>query len=240
MRIQSLALLSFLLLAAQMLLVEGKKERSRKKGHGLGHRSQPHMRPAKGRFLTPDQAECKWAVMEEGNGATLKVECTRAENHFSCYFAGNPHSCPEFVKKKRAYWKQIGRNLAQQMNICETSQNVLNTKLCGKEFPEAHLKMVNSTLIEKKESTEKSVQPAVVPETKMMTTTTTPKPTVVLETKETTPADDQQQTMGINGPECEQDPDIQYQRKVAEEYCGESWASFCKFFLTMFQDKPCS
>ncbi|XP_004375226.1 fibroblast growth factor-binding protein 1 [Trichechus manatus latirostris] len=233
MRIQSLALLSFLL-AAQVLLVEDKKERGRKKGHSLGR-----TRLAKGGFLTPDQAECRWAVVEDSNGARLKVECTRVENQFSCYFAGNPHSCPDFANKKRVYWKQIGRNLAQQTNICERSQTVLKTRLCGKKFPEAYLKMMNSTLIKTKESTEKFIQQTVITEAKTMSTTTTPKPAMVIETKETTPAKAQQQTMSANGPECEQDPDVQYQRKLAGDYCGDSWASFCQFFLTMLQDKPC-
>ncbi|XP_007948273.1 fibroblast growth factor-binding protein 1 [Orycteropus afer afer] len=235
MRLQRLALFSFLL-AAHVLLAEGKKEKDRKKAHSPGHRGQSRMRPAGGRFQTPDQAACTWAAAEQGAGATLKVACTRQEKQFSCFFAGNPHSCPEFASKKRVYWRQIGRDLVRQTNICEDSKTVLKTKLCRKKFPEAHLKMVNSTLIKNKHSPGKSGQSPVVTEAKKLTTTTPPKPTLV---KATAPAGARQQNTGISGPECEQDPDLQYQRKLAEDYCGESWGTFCKFFLAMFQDKPC-
>ncbi|XP_006872552.1 PREDICTED: fibroblast growth factor-binding protein 1 [Chrysochloris asiatica] len=225
MKAQSLALLSCLLLASLALLVEGKKEQDKKKGHSPGHRSQPRMRKPRGHFRTPDQKECRWAVVEEGDNAMLKVECSGKDNQFSCFFAGKPHSCPEFTNKKRVYWRQIGRSLVRQTNICKDSQTILKTKLCRKKFPEAHLKMVNSTLIKKKDT-----------EAKGMTTTTR---TLASGSRETIPAEGQQPSLGISGPECEQDPDIQYQRTLIQEYCGDSWASFCQFFLAIVQDKPC-
>ncbi|XP_004707900.1 fibroblast growth factor-binding protein 1 [Echinops telfairi] len=231
MRIQSLALLSCLLLVARELLVEGKKDRGRKKERDGGQRSQPQARLAKGRFVTPDQMQCRWMEVKEDGGAMLKVECRRGENQFGCFFAGNPDSCPEFSNKKRVYWRQIGRSLGKLTSPCEESQTVLKTRLCKKNFPEAHLRMVNSTLIQKK-----------VPEGRPMalpTTTTLPKPTVAIKTKETIPAETQRPAMGPKDPRCEQDPDVQYQRQLIEDYCGESWGSFCKFFLSMIQEKPC-
>ncbi|XP_078526654.1 fibroblast growth factor-binding protein 1-like [Lissotriton helveticus] len=38
--------------------------------------------------------------------------------------------------------------------------------------------------------------------------------------------------------ECVEDESVD-QKKVAEEYCGESWGSLCAFFFSMVQDKKC-
>ncbi|KAM6220201.1 fibroblast growth factor-binding protein 1 [Rhynchocyon petersi] len=227
MRILSLALLSFLLLAAQLLSVESKKERGNKKAPAGGPGRQPRVRAARGRFRTPEQAECRWAEVQEADDrAAVKVECARGEHQFHCFFAGNPHSCPEFATKKKTYWKQIGRTLARQTNICGDLQTVLKTKLC-KKVPGAQLKMVNSTLISKEHAAEKSIPTPL-------------KPNLAIETKETVPAETQRPTKGKSDPNCEQDPDIQYQSRLAEQYCGESWGSLCKFFLAMLQDNSCS
>ncbi|XP_006884598.1 PREDICTED: fibroblast growth factor-binding protein 1 [Elephantulus edwardii] len=221
MKISSLALLSVVLLAVPLLSVEGKKERGRKKAQGEGPGGQPRLRAPRGRFRTPGQAECRWAVVQEMPRATLKVECSGEEGQFSCFFAGDPHLCMEFVTQSKAYWKQMGRTLARQANVCAEPKTVLKTKLCGKKVPAAHLRMLNSTLVSGDRST-------------------TRKPTVVLETQGTIPAETQMPPKGDSDPKCDQDADLQYQGKLVEEYCGESWGSICRFFLSMLQDTSCS
>ncbi|KAM7159620.1 fibroblast growth factor-binding protein 1 [Molossus nigricans] len=246
MRVHSLSRLSFLLLAAHVLSVDGKKE-ARKRGvskagadetHALGkpqtgQRSQPPKNLTKGKFVTRDHADCRWVVTEKEEGVLLRVDCTRQDDKFSCFFTGNPTSCLE-SNKKSVYWKQIGRSLRSQKVICGDSKSVLKTRVCRKKFPESNLKLVNSTLIRKKPSQE-SVAPSpgeqsVVNEASFM------EPNKFKENTLSGAAESK--TMDFNNPECADDPDMN-QKKVASEYCGESWGSFCKFFFAMVQSDSC-
>lgn len=243
MRIHSLTLLSFLLLAAQVFLVEGKKEVKKRGGskattektQTLGkpwseQRSQPPKHLTKGKFVTQDQADCRWVVTEKEEGIVLKVDCTRQDNKFSCSFTGNPTSCLESTKKG-AYWKQIGRSLRTQKVICGDSKSILKTRVCRKKFPESNLKLVNSTLIGKKPSQE-TMEPS--PREQSMTNEASlMEPNKVKENTLAGPAES-----SINS-ECLEDPDMMNQKKTAVEYCGESWSSFCKFFFTMVQSESC-
>ncbi|EPQ15096.1 Fibroblast growth factor-binding protein 1 [Myotis brandtii] len=243
MRIHSLTLLSFLLLAAQVFLVESKKEVKKRGGskattektQTLGkpwneQRSQPPKHLTKGKFVTQDQADCRWVVTEKEEGIVLKVDCTRQDNKFSCSFTGNPTSCLESTKKG-AYWKQIGRSLRTQKVICGDSKSILKTRVCRKKFPESNLKLVNSTLIGKKPSQE-TMEPSPREQT-MTNEASLMEPNKVKENTLAGPAES-----SIN-PECLEDPDMMNQKKAALEYCGESWSSFCKFFFTMVQSESC-
>lgn len=247
MRIHGLTLLSFLLLAAQVLLVEGKKA-ARRRGvskatmdetHTLGQpqteqRSQPPKHLTKGKFVTRDHADCKWVVTEKEEGILLKVDCTQQDDKFSCFFTGNPTSCLE-SNKKSVYWKQIGRSLRSQKVICGDSKSVLKTRVCRKKFPESNLKLTNSSLIRKKPSQD-SVAPSpreqsVVNEVSLV------EPNNFKENTLSGPAESK--TMDSNDPECEEDPEMTNQKKAALDYCGETWGSVCKFFITMVQGNSC-
>ncbi|XP_037684830.1 fibroblast growth factor-binding protein 1 [Choloepus didactylus] len=221
MRIQSLSLLSFLLLAMYVLLVEGDKRRKQTSTPGKPkkrHRSQTHEHLPHGKFATQDLAECRWAVTELTEGsATLKVACTQKDKEFSCYFGGNLDSCLQSVKKTKALWKQLGQSLKGQ-NICENPKSVVRARMCRKKFPEASLKLLNSTLIKERKPSQ-DMKPEVEEATRASPVKT--------------------QTVTTKGPECVEDPEIATQSKVALDYCGESWADTCKFFLRMFQDKSC-
>lgn len=247
MRIHRLTLLSFLLLAAQVLLVEGRKE-ARKRGvskattdetHTLGkprtgQRSQPPKHLTKGKFVTRDHADCRWVVTEKEEGILLKVDCTRQDDKFSCFFTGNPASCLA-SNKKSVYWKQIGRSLRSQKVICGDSKSVLKTRVCRKKFPESNLKLTNSTLIRKKPSQESvELSPR---EQSMVNEVSLMEPNKFKENTLSGPAESK--TMDSNDPECVEDPDMMNQKKVALDYCGESWGSFCKFFITMVQGDSC-
>ncbi|XP_008508270.1 fibroblast growth factor-binding protein 1 [Equus asinus] len=259
MRIHSLTLLPFLLLAAQVFLVEGQKEIQNQhvskattdKLHTLGNpqieqRSQPAKHLKKGKFVTQDHADCRWVVTELGKGISLKIECTQQEKKFSCVFTGNPTSCLE-LNKKNMYWKQIGRSLRSQKAICGDSKSVLKTRVCRKKFPESNLKLVNSTLIDSKKPSQEYMEPSPSKQSKV-TEASFMEPNKVkqfssreqIKVKENTPTSPMEtQTMAINNPECVDDPDMVNQRKTALDYCGESWSSFCLFFLTMFQSNTC-
>ncbi|KAI4572189.1 hypothetical protein MJT46_005257 [Ovis ammon polii x Ovis aries] len=234
MRTHGLTLLSLLLLAVLMLLAEAKKEGRKRHGskasteesHALGKpgkepRSQPTKHPIKGKFVTPDHADCRWAVTKQEEGIVLKVECTQQDNTFSCFFTGNPTSCLE-LHKSSVYWKQIGRNLRSQKVICGDAKSVLKTRVCRKKFPESNLKLVNSTLIRIKKPSQELMEPSPM-DTVEVTTSSNPEKT---------------QTMTTKGPQCE-DEDLENQRKAAQEYCGEVWGSLCRFFLSMVQGSSC-
>uniref|UniRef100_A0A8D0X9E5 Fibroblast growth factor-binding protein 1 n=1 Tax=Sus scrofa TaxID=9823 RepID=A0A8D0X9E5_PIG len=237
MRIHGLTLLFFLLLAAPMLLVEAKKEGKNRRGHKASAdkshaldnpqvelKSQLPKHLPKGNFITQDQADCRWEVTEQQEGIALKVECTREDSKFSCVFTGNPTSCLE-LNKKNVYWKQIGRNLRSQKMICGDSKSALKTRVCRKKFPESNLKLVNSTLIRIKKPSQELMKPSLRGQSKVKDTTP--------------PSPAQTQTMAIKDPECVDDPDMVHQRKTALDYCGESWSSFCKFFIAMVQGSSC-
>uniref|UniRef100_A0A8C3YRS2 Fibroblast growth factor binding protein 1 n=1 Tax=Catagonus wagneri TaxID=51154 RepID=A0A8C3YRS2_9CETA len=237
MRTHTLTLPCLLLLAAPVLLVEAKKEGKNRRGskasadksHALDKpqvelKSQLPKHLAKGKFITQDQANCTWVATEQAEGIALKVECTREDSRFSCFFTGNPTSCLQ-LSKKNVYWKQIGRNLRSQKVICGESKSVLKTRVCRKKFPESNLKLVNSTLLRIKKPGQELMKPSPSGQSK------------VKDTSPSYPA--QTQTMAGKDPECVDDPDTVNQRKVALDYCGESWSSFCKFFITMIQGNSC-
>lgn len=248
MRIHSLLLLSFLLLAAQVL-----SERVRKGAKNAPHnttedgasapsgkaqnkqRSKTSKSMTHGKFLTKDQATCRWAVAEEELGISLKVQCTQEDREFSCVFAGDPAGCLEH-DKEQIYWKQIARTLRKQKNICGNAKSVLKTRVCRKKFPESNLKLVNPSAPEhmkpRKEKAEVSPR-----EHNKVQEVSSMGPNKVQE--DLVPSSAVTQTVAIKDPECLEDPDVLNQKKVALEFCGESWRSICTFFLNMLQATSC-
>ncbi|XP_052055355.1 fibroblast growth factor-binding protein 1 [Apodemus sylvaticus] len=251
MRLHSLTLLSFLLLAAQVLSEKASKRAkdappsTKEEGasESLGkaqnkQRSRASKSPTHGKFVTKDQATCRWAVTEEELGISLKVQCTQGDQEFSCVFAGDPTGCLKH-DQEQTYWKQVARALRKQKNVCGNAKSVLKTRVCRKKFPESNLKLVNPnahrSMKPRKEKAEISskehnkVQEAVSMEPNKVKEDITPSP------EDTTPA----QTVAVKDSECLEDPDVLNQRKTALEFCGESWSSFCTFFLNMLQATSC-
>ncbi|KAM8804327.1 fibroblast growth factor-binding protein 1-like [Rhynchonycteris naso] len=245
MRIHSLALLSFLLLAAQAPLMEGRKEGKNQRVSKTSNvrtdtgkpeveqRSQPPKHLTKGKFVTQDQADCRWVVTEKEEGTILRVDCSRQDDKFSCSYTGNPTPCLE-VNKHSAYWKQIGRSLRSQKVICGDPKSVLKTRVCRKKFPESNLKLVNSSLFTRKPTQEprepSAREQSVANEASLI------EPSEVKEITISSPAESK--ATGSNNPECD-DPDVLTQKKAALDFCGETWSSFCKFFLTMVHGDSC-
>ncbi|XP_074083589.1 fibroblast growth factor-binding protein 1 [Macrotis lagotis] len=235
MKIKGIALFSILLLVSQMLLVDCEKQKKRKNGReGKGEWKQPDspgknerdqktkggIKHPRGKFSTQEKVPCTWAVTEEG--LTLKVYCKGQEAQFECTYAGNPSSCPHFSGNEKAYWKQIGRALRKQKNLCADPKGVLKTRVCKKGPKEAHFKMVDSTIKSKSQDNRGKKDPQIAASTEK------PAALTLLPTN-------QQSTT----PKCEEDMEVINQRKVAEDFCGESWSSLCTFLLTMLQDKKC-
>ncbi|XP_040275012.1 fibroblast growth factor-binding protein 1 [Bufo bufo] len=228
MKLKRFALLTVAtLLISQILMVEGNKQKEgkRDKQRGAGKdEKQKHSthngereRGSKGgggflqgKFLSKDKAECIWSV-SGAETVTLNVECTKGETKVSCAYGGNPTSCQNYATNQKSYWKQINRALKKQKNICQDQQAVLKSKECKKGPPEAHLRYIFSSV--SVPSHEHKVQEG-------------PKPTTKVDIIEPT-------------KECAEDPDILERQRLANEYCGNSWSSLCKFFFSMLQDKTC-
>lgn len=251
MRFHNLTLLSFLL-ALQVILVQGKKEAinrhvskakrderqtpNKTKTKQKGQRHLPN-----GQFISTNQANCKWTVTEQEQGIALMVECSQGNAIFSCVFTGNPTSCIE-LNQKRTYWKQIGQSLRSQKAICEDSKSVLKTKVCRKNFPESNLKLMNSTLIRNKPSSQEqrkktTATNAIIMEANQMKPSPTNEHTKVndsspLEASETQP-------MTTQNPLCVEDSDLVTPNKVALEYCGETWLFLCEIFIAVAQSTSC-
>ncbi|KAL1791054.1 Fibroblast growth factor-binding 1 [Sigmodon hispidus] len=247
MRIHSL-LLFFLLLASRALADKVRKQAKNAPQNVtvegtstlLGkaqnnQRNRTSKSTTNGKFVTKDQATCKWAVTEEVVGVSLKVQCTKADHDFSCVFAGDPTDCLK-QNNDQIYWKQIARTLRKQKNICGNPESVLKSRVCKKKFPESNLKLVNANAGGK---TKPSKEKAAVPTTEYskVQDASSVEPDKVKEG--TAPSSNVTQTMTIKDLECLEDPDVLNQRKIALEFCGESWSSLCKFFLNMLQSTSC-
>ncbi|XP_021066948.1 fibroblast growth factor-binding protein 1 [Mus pahari] len=249
MRLHSLILLAFLLLATQALS-EKVRKRAKIAPHspaeegveapslGKAHKKQ-RSRTSKsmthGKFVTKDQATCRWAATEEEQGISLKVQCTQAEQEFSCVFAGDPTECLKH-DKDQTYWRQVARMLRKQKNICGNAKNVLKTRVCRKKFPESNLKLVNPSAGGNVKPRKEKAEVAAREHNKVQAAVAT-EPNKVKEDITLSPA--APQTVAIKDPECLEDPDVLTQRKTALEFCGESWSSICAFFLNMLQATSC-
>uniref|UniRef100_A0A803SKM4 Fibroblast growth factor binding protein 1 n=1 Tax=Anolis carolinensis TaxID=28377 RepID=A0A803SKM4_ANOCA len=164
----------------------------------------------KGKFTTKDKAMCTW-TLHEAEMATLNINCKKEENTFSCKFSGKPSTCPQYAENKKMFWKQITRSLKKKQNICGDPKGILKSKVCSKGPPAAHLRLVTQASLKPKQE-KPSVQVTSIP--------TGNQP-------------------GESSSDCVEDVDYIDQRKVAEEYCSESWLSLCNFFISMMQDKKC-
>ncbi|XP_048220335.1 fibroblast growth factor-binding protein 1 [Perognathus longimembris pacificus] len=236
MRVHGLTLLSILFLAAQVLSEKG-KHGAESTQHSMSNRGQSaplekaqhkqRSRTSKsmtnGKFVTKDQSTCRWAVSEQEQGITMKVECTRTNKEFSCVFAGNPTECLRHNKEK-VYWKQISRTLRKEKNICGNAKSVLKTRVCKKKFPESNLKLISPAPLGNVKPRKEEAELSPREPEKVKGDPSSPAVTP---------------TMTIKNSECVEDPDVANQKRIALEFCGESWSSFCSFFLTMFQATSC-
>ncbi|XP_069832565.1 fibroblast growth factor-binding protein 1 [Dendropsophus ebraccatus] len=228
MKLNRFALLTVATLLISLILqVEGNKQREGKKDRqkGAGKEEKPKSptrngekeRGSKGgrgslqgKFVSKDKAECTWSVSGTETVA-LNVECTKGETNVFCTFGGNPTTCPNYVANEKNYWKQITRALRKQKNICLDPKAVLKSKECKKGPAEAHLKYLLPTVA------------VLNPEHKEQEE---PKPATNIDTTEPT-------------KECVEDPDVLEKRRLAKEYCGDSWGSLCTFFFSMVQGSSC-
>ncbi|KAJ7329206.1 hypothetical protein JRQ81_015380 [Phrynocephalus forsythii] len=234
MKVRHFALLCALFMFSQLLQAEGERQKGRKKekaNNGKGGRPQsasnnqngrdqkaPGQKGSlKGKFITKEKFVCTWMV-NEFETATLKIDCKKEEDTFSCEFFSNPSTCPQYPENKKAFWKQITRSLKKKKNMCQDSTSVVKSRLCNKGPPSAHLRLIKQ--IPENDKQKKPVSHEKVPLTPV------------------TPVETENQPEKT-ASECVEDIDYIDQSKVAEEYCSETWLSLCKFFISMVQDKKC-
>ncbi|XP_042326527.1 fibroblast growth factor-binding protein 1 [Sceloporus undulatus] len=230
MKFGRFALLCALIMFSQLLQANCERQKGRKKErlnsetsepdnqNGRGQKTRGQKGSLKGKFTTKEKAVCTWTV-DEAEIATLNIDCKKEESTFSCEFSGNPSTCPSYAENKKNFWKQITRSLKKKKNICEDPKGILKSKICSKGPPSAHLRLVNQASQKPKQEKpihhgrETSLAPA-------------------------TPVAAGHQP-GEASSDCVEEVDYIDQRKVAEEYCSETWLSLCNFFISMIQDKKC-
>ncbi|XP_053113371.1 fibroblast growth factor-binding protein 1 [Hemicordylus capensis] len=233
MKITHFALLGALIVLAQMRQgdCERQKERNKERAsRGKGGRPEPgasdqnrraqkthgQKGSLKGKFVNKEKAECTWAL-NEAETTTLKVDCKVGESSFSCEFAGNPSTCPQYSENRKAFWKQITRSLKKQKKICEDPKSILKSKICKRGPSSAHFRLITS-------QSPKEEMPAH----HGREATLAPMPPAASEKRPEEASRD-----------CVDDIDYVDQKKVAEQYCSDSWLSLCNFFISMIQDKKC-
>ncbi|XP_054854647.1 fibroblast growth factor-binding protein 1 [Eublepharis macularius] len=234
MKIGCLALLCTLIVLSQILHAdcEGKKERKKERTNtgkggrqhsgsspqnGNGQKARGQKGNHKGKFISKEKSQCTW-TLNEGEAATLKIDCKREGHDVSCTFSGNPSTCPQFSENRNLFWKQITRSLKRQKNICEDSKGILKSQICKKGPASAHLRMVVTSHNFEREK-------PVLHGRETLTGTGSPV------SSENLPEQ--------GSSDCVEDIDYVDQKKVAEQYCSESWLSLCNFFVSMLQDKKC-
>ncbi|NWS70120.1 FGFP1 protein, partial [Crotophaga sulcirostris] len=230
--------LCLLILVSQMLLTNCERHKERKKGRKViedsgktrtesnqenekGRKLKGGKASPKGKFKTKENVECTWAVTDM-NAATLHIECKHGDSKFWCEFSGDPSTCSHYATNQKSYWKQVSRSLKKQKNICQDPKSVLKSKVCRKGPRSAHLRLTHSSLL---------------------TSTDLAKGNTIHHAKEnvqTPAAAPVTEKKPEHSPEdCVDDIDYIDQKKVAEEYCPESFLSLCNFFIAMVQDKKC-
>ncbi|KAE8629203.1 hypothetical protein XENTR_v10000393 [Xenopus tropicalis] len=211
------------LLMSNVLLVEGnnqregKKERGKAKGEKKAEADSPQgkggrTRGGKGSLqgkFVSKENATCTWAVTEAQSVTLRIDCRKEESSFSCSFGGNPSSCPKYAGNEKSYWKQIARALKKQKKICQDPKAVLKSKECKRGPQEAHLRYLGSQVPQQVGSSHTHVEPDV------QVPTTAP------------------------GKDCEEEADPAEKQRIAAEYCGNSWGSFCNFFLSMLQSKSC-
>ncbi|XP_030643550.1 fibroblast growth factor-binding protein 1 [Chanos chanos] len=209
-------LLVFACLAQLVSVVECERGAGRKGKREGGTRSQGGNKGVfKGRFSTKDKA-CIWEASGEDT-YTLTVKCSQGEiqQGLNCNYTAKPAICPEYEKNVKGFWKQIARALKKQKKLCTDPRALVKAGMCRRAPQDAHFRLSPNNEVAVRNA--RPTRPAVKEEDRM--------------TSYIKPAE----PVSTSGPECTERPD---HRKLAQEKCGEAWASFCTFFFTFVQSGP--
>lgn len=236
MRIKSFGLLCMLILVFQVLLANCERQKeSKKRKQGIENSGKNQTEPnqqnekmqkskggklsPKGKFKTKENAECTWAVTNM-SAATVHIECKHGDSKFWCDFSGDPSTCAQYAANQKSFWKQVSRSLKKQKQICQDPKSVLKSRVCKKGPQSAHLKLTYSSLLTSADPTKRNTIHHAEVQIPALASVTEEK-------------------LEQSPPDCVEDIDYIDQKKVAEEYCPESFLSLCNFFITMVQDKKC-
>ncbi|XP_036439309.1 fibroblast growth factor-binding protein 1 [Colossoma macropomum] len=188
-------------LALLLLIGEGAGARSggkRRGGDAVASARSGNGSVFEGSFTARDSSLCTWTASGEKTFA-LRIACeSEARGKFTCEYAGEPAACSAYGTGARRYWRQVGRALAKQKQLCADERAVVRAGMCVRAPPAAHFRLAR-------------------PETGPKTTTT-----ASVDFPEST----------TRAPECAESAD---HRRLAEEKCGEAWASICTFLFTIVQ-----
>ncbi|XP_063049026.1 fibroblast growth factor-binding protein 1 [Engraulis encrasicolus] len=172
----------------------------------------------KGKFSTKDKTQCTWKA-EGTDTYIMTVRCTKGKDVKECTYMGRPDTCPGYADNTKGYWKQIGRSVKKQKKLCQDPRGLIRAGMCKRAPQDAHFKLVDTPT----DAGQPKVVPTVKAVKKLVPTTTTKTSTTV-----TTPKGGK--------PPCTERVD---HKKLAEEKCGETWASLCNFLFTFVQSSDC-
>ncbi|XP_072288892.1 fibroblast growth factor-binding protein 1-like isoform X2 [Eucyclogobius newberryi] len=131
---------------------------------GSSPRQARSPQPIKGKMVTKDKAECTWAATGD-RLFTMGVTCKKEGKRISCDYVARPHLCPQFEGNAKRYWRQIGRSLRKQKDVCQDGDALVRAGMCQRAPRQAHFRLEKSDRkasprSEPSASTVKSCQPA--------------------------------------------------------------------------------
>ncbi|KAL2097456.1 hypothetical protein ACEWY4_006663 [Coilia grayii] len=218
---KNIALLVLLACVAQHVSEAGSHNGQEKKSKRDGNvRNSRANNVFKGKFSTKDKTQCTWKA-EGTDTYILTVKCTKGKESKECTYTARPDTCPGYSDNTKGYWKQIGRSVKKQKKLCQDPRALIRAGMCKRAPQDAHFKLMDTPSnvdLPKAVPTAKAARKKQVPTTaKTSTTVTTPK--------------------GGKVPDpCTERVD---HKKLAEEKCGETWASLCNFVFTIVQSSDC-
>ncbi|KAM4709778.1 fibroblast growth factor-binding protein 2 [Discoglossus pictus] len=91
-------------------------------------------------FQTKNKDACMLTASGHGE-INVKIECKNQGKTYSCYFVGKPSYCRAYNKNPKGFWKQLGQDLQEKSNACDSS--IIKHSMCPRAPSQSQLKKTN-------------------------------------------------------------------------------------------------